>query len=288
MKSLILGARGMIGSALAKQIPDAVLGVSLESTEKNQVYADIVKYETLFRVFSEHRPDIVYLCAAISDVDKCEDLGTNHVNVVGSRNVIRLCEAFNSKLVFFSSSYIFDGKSENPYSVLDEPSPLNNYGIQKHAVERIILTSDARYIIIRTVGVYGEERMKNNFAKAVIDGIFHGRKVFVPKDQFVNPILSNDLAKIAIRLSDREQGVFHVAGDTCLSKSDWARQIAKFFDFGVERLEKLIVPLSSDRMKDRAERPKMACLDCVGLGALGIEVPSFESGLLKFLTLEYV
>jgi dTDP-4-dehydrorhamnose reductase len=210
-------------------------------------------------------------------------LSTNHVNVAGSINVLRLCEMFNSKLIFFSSSYIFDGKSDKPYTITDEPSPLNNYGIQKHTVERAILKSDARYVIIRTVGVYGEERMKKNFAKAIISAIFSGKKVFVPKDQFVNPILSNDLAKIAIKLSDKEQGVFHVAGDTCISKANWASKIAKYFD-----LEKLVVPLSSDQMKQqRALRPSMGCLDCVGLKSLGIEVPSFESGLLKFLTLEY-
>jgi len=283
MKNLIIGARGMVGSALAKQLPDALLGVSLEPTEKNQFYIDITKYETLFNVFSEHRPDVVYLPAAITDVDKCEDFGTNHVNVAGSIKVLRLCEMFESKLVFFSSSYIFDGKSPTPYKITDEPAPLNNYGIQKCTVERMILKSDAKYVILRTVGVYGEERMKKNFAKAVIAGIFAGRKVYVPKDQFVNPILSNELSKIAIRLADKEQGLFHVAGDTCISKSDWAKKIAKYFG-----LEKLIIPLSSDEMKQqKATRPKMGCLECIGLEALDIKVPSFEEGMLNFLTLEY-
>lgn len=282
MKSLIIGARGLVGSALAKRLPEALLGVNIEPSDSRQVYTDITKYETLFRVFSEHRPDVVYLPAAITDVDKCEDESTNIVNVRGSLNVLRLCEAFESKLIFFSSSYVFDGSSAEPYRTTDEPNPLNNYGIQKHTIERMILKSSARYVIIRTVGVYGEERMKKNFAKAIISNIFAGRRVYVPSDQYVNPILSNDLAEISVSLAEGGQGIFHAAGDTCISKADWALKIAAYFD-----LADMVTPLPSEEMKQRAARPKMGCLDCSGLESAGIPIPSFEGGMLRFLMMEY-
>jgi nucleoside-diphosphate-sugar epimerase len=60
-RDLIIGARGLVGSALAKRIPDALLGISVEPKEKNQVYTDVAKYETLLRVFSTYRPKTVYL-----------------------------------------------------------------------------------------------------------------------------------------------------------------------------------------------------------------------------------
>jgi dTDP-4-dehydrorhamnose reductase len=227
MKSLIIGSRGLVGSALARQIPNAILGIPVEAKNKNERYCDVTKYETLFKVFSNERPDVVYLPAAIAHVDRCEEsAGTDVVNVRGAITVLRLCESFNAKLVYFSSSYVFDGTKKEPYTIQDETHPVNKYGVQKETVEQTILKSDAQYVIVRTVGVYGTERLKKNFAKQVISAIFAAQRVYVPNDQIMNPILSTELARISIRLADKYQGLFHVAGDTCLSKYEFALKIA--------------------------------------------------------------
>lgn len=288
MRTLIIGSQGLVGSALTKEIKkftpekDIIEGIPVEAKTPNQRYMDVMKYETLFKVFSDFRPQIVYLPACIAHVDKCEDLGTNLVNIRGMITVLRLCEQFESKLVWFSSSYVFDGKSDIPYPTTADTCPINNYGLQKETVERTILKSDAKFVIVRTVGVFGEERKKKNFGKQIISAIFNGKKVFVPTDQFMNPILSIDLAKITVKLAERENGLFHVASDTCVSKYEFAYKIAKYFS-----LEGLIVGVTSDEMKQRAPRPKMGALDCSGLKAVGLKVPSFEGGILKFLELEY-
>lgn len=282
MKNLIIGSQGLVGTALRKCLPDALNGVQVEAKEKNQVYVDLVKYETLFKVFSEYRPQVVYLPASITHVDKCEDMSTNVVNVKGAITVLRLCEQFEAKLIYYSSSYVFDGSMNVPYPTTAYTAPINNYGVQKQTVERTILNSDAKFVIIRTVGVYGEERRKKNFGKQVIACIFAGRQVFAPNDQFMNPILSSDLAHISVKLAEKANGLFHVASDTSVSKYEFARKIARYFN-----LDHLVVPMTSEEMKQRAARPKMGSLDCSGLTGVGIEVPSFERGILRFLEQEY-
>lgn len=285
MKSLIIGSQGLVGSALKRKLPDALEGIHREidkRKDKNKVHIDLTKYETLFRVFSDYRPQVVYLPAAITNVDKCEGVGANHVNVLGSTTVLRLCEQFESKLVFFSSSYVFDGKSDAPYLPNAEKNPINNYGIQKSTVEDLILKSDAKFVIVRTVGVFGVEKAKKNFAKQVISTVFKGQKIFVPNDQYMNPILSDDLARITIQLAERENGLFHVAGDTSLSKYDFAVKIAKYFG-----LEGNVVGISTDEMKQVAARPRMGSLDCSRLTKLGITIPSLDAALVSFLALEF-
>lgn len=282
MKSLIIGARGLVGTALRKYLPSALCGISVETKEKNEVYTDITKYESLFKVFSSYRPQVVYLSAAITHVDKCEDAGTNIVNVRGATTVLRLCEMFDAKLVYFSSSYVFDGKKKLPYLPQDDPNPLNNYGKQKLVMENLILQSDAPSLILRTVGVYGEERLKKNFAKQVISAVFKGQKVYAPVDQQMNPILSDDLAKVAIRLAEKHRGIWHVAGDECISKYEFARRIASYFSF-----ENLIHGVTTSEMNQKAIRPENGCLDCSELERTNIPVPDFESGLIHFLGKEF-
>ena len=279
MRTLIIGSNGLVGTALSKLIPDAIQGVQFEAQTKQQRYIDITKYETLFKVFSSFRPQIVYLAGAIADVNKCEDWGTSIVNVRGSTNVLRLCESFESKLVFYSSSYVFDGKKESPYTTEDEPNPIQQYGKQKLTMENLISQSELDYLIIRTVGVFGEERRKKNFAKQVISSTMAGRDVFAPTDQYMNPILSDDLARISIQLSKKSNGVFHVAGDTCLSKYEFAKRIASVFGY-----EDKIKPATTKEMNQRALRPEMGCLDCSELLELDIEIPSLSNGIQSFLS----
>jgi len=285
MKSLIIGSQGLVGTALSRNLPKdkTLCGVQMEAKDKGQVYIDITKYETLLRVFSNFRPDVVYLAGAISDVNKCEDWGTSIVNVRGSTNVLRLCEMFESTLVFYSSSYVFDGKKASPYSPEDEPNPVQQYGKQKLTMENLISTSELDYLIIRTVGVFGTERKKKNFAKQVISSVFAGKEVHAPTDQYMNPILSDNLAEIAVALVKQQaHGLFHVAGDTCISKFEFARRIAGYFGY-----ENKIVATTSEEMKQRALRPAMGCLDCSGLLEYDIEIPSLDGGLQTFLASEW-
>lgn len=278
MRTLIIGAQGLVGSALARQLPDALQGIQFEAQQKNQRYVDITKYETLFKVFDKFRPQIVYLCAAIADVNKCEDITTGIVNVRGVTTVLRLCESFESKLIWFSSSYVFDGKSKSPYKEDDDANPIQNYGLQKLQMEKLIKESDANYLIIRTVGVFGKERRKKNFAKQVINSVFAGKEVNAPNDQWMNPILSDDLARVTIRLAEKKSGIFHVAGDECVTKYEYAKRIAGYFNLGDK-----VHPKTSEEMGQVAKRPKMGCLDCCELENLGTAIPSLSAGMQRFL-----
>lgn len=284
MKTLIIGARGLIGSALSRQIPNAICGIPVETHKKNFVYLDITKYETLFKVFSLLRPDVVYLTAAIAHVDRCEQSkGTDVVNINGTKTVLSLCDAFGSKLVWFSSSYVFDGNKRGAYREMDETCPINYYGEQKRIIEESIAVSGVSHIVIRTVGVYGTERLKKNFAKQVISNTFAGRNVYAPSDQYMNPILSDDLAKVTVHLVDKGfKGLIHVSGNECISKYDFAKRVAE--NFG---MQELVLAVKTSDMSQRAKRPKNGCLDCSYLESLGIQIPSFRGGLARFMSMAY-
>ena len=285
MKSLIIGSGGLVGTALTRCLPTAIQGVQMEAKNKQQIYVDIIKYETMLKAFSVHRPQIVYMAGAITDVNKCEDYGTSVVNVKGTIEALRLCEQFECKLVFYSSSYVFDGTKESPYTTQDETSPLQRYGKQKEAVENVILQSEADYLIIRTVGIFGQERKRKNFAQQVLKSVFAGKDVYAPVDQYMNPVWSNDLARISVKLAQQSsaRGVFHVAGDICLSKFEFAQRIAGYFGY-----EDKVQPLTTPEMKQRAPRPMMGCLDCSDLLDWGMDIPSLDNGIQKFLGSEFL
>jgi dTDP-4-dehydrorhamnose reductase len=99
-------------------------------------------------------------------------------------------------------------------------------------------------------------------------------------------VWSVDLAKLVLKISDRyTREIFHVAGDKCLSKYEFAINIA--YKLGCKKPHEIIIGMKSSDMRQLANRPKNGCLDCGQLTARAMSVPNFEKGLWKFVVSEY-
>lgn len=275
MSDLIFGSSGLVGRALHRAA-DKAFGIPHDMV-------DINDYTSMLQVFETHRPKIVYLAAANSNVDACEDKRTDAVNVGGTIMCLRLCEMFDAKLVWFSSSYVFNGLSRVPYNEQHPTDPVQHYGVQKETVERHILHSGHKALIVRTVGVFGSEQGNKNFVKQVATSVSANKKVFAPADQYMNPIYAVDLAELTIKLAQKYYGIWHVAGDDVVSKYDFAREIARFF--GKERM---VEAVTSDKIKQKAARPSMGALDCTEMCQhLKVGSPGLLARLNTFLDGEY-
>jgi len=286
--NLVIGANGLVGSALMRHLSDAVGTFHTNKDnlcpDRKYEYLDVTDSKNIADVFKKHKPKKVFLAAANPHVDACEKPNTDIVNVDGLKQVILISAIFRSQLIFFSSSYVFDGKSQTAYKPTDDPYPINRYGRQKEIIENCIFefSDEVQYLIIRTVGVFGEEGKPKNFVSQIIKAVAENKKVHVPTDQTMNPVYAMDLAKVVIHLSNRYMDeVFHVAGDKCMSKYDFAIKIA--YKLGCTKPHDLIVGVKSEDMKQVANRPSNGCLDCRTLETRAMNVPNFEKGLAKFL-----
>jgi dTDP-4-dehydrorhamnose reductase len=287
MTDLVIGANGLVGNALMCYLSDAVgtfrNGVDNTLEGRKYEYLDLVDKVGVKELFNKHKPKRVFLAAANPHVDGCENPDTDKVNIHGVSSVIENCDIHNSQIVFFSSSYVFDGKSQTPYKPYDPTDPINRYGRQKETIEKVLLSREGlQYLIIRTVGVFGEEGKAKNFVSQVVKAVAENKKIHVPVDQTMNPIHAMDLAKTTIHLSDRYSGsIFHVAGNHCVSKYEFAVKVA--YKLGVPKPHDLIISVKSEDMKQMAIRPANGCLDCKTLESHAISVPNLERGLNKFL-----
>lgn len=283
--NVVIGANGLVGSSLMKYLGDAVGTYHTNkdnlSTDRCYEYLDITEKEEVNSFFDKHRPKRVFIAAANPNVDACENFGTDKVNVYGVSNIISNCDVWHSQVIFFSTSYVFNGESQVAYKPHDETFPIQRYGRQKEDIEKILKSREGlSWLIIRTVGVFGDD--PKNFASYVKKALSEGNKVKVPIDQIMNPIHAMDLAKTSIHLSDRYTGdIFHVAGDKCLSKYEWAIKIA--YKMNVKQPHKQVIGITTENLNQFANRPLNGCLDCKSLEARAIKIPSFEKGLTRFV-----
>ncbi|MEE8425439.1 MAG: lipopolysaccharide biosynthesis protein RfbH, partial [Elusimicrobiota bacterium] len=205
------------------------------------------------------KPDVVFMALNTSGgVDACEEAPAlaDAVIVRGTKNVLAAAARHKSKVIFYSSDYVFDGKS-GPYSEEDKPNPVNAYGRAKLTAERLVSAYPHGHLIIRTTAVYSWQRGSKNFAMQVFERLGAGRRLKVPKDQLCNPTLAEQLAESSLRLVLAEaEGIYNVVGSTRTDRSELAKGIAKALAFDPA----LIQPIATSKLSQKAARPLNAGL----------------------------
>lgn len=220
--TLIFGG-GQLGLSLKYFFHDAAV---IYHSGENREIVDIANYASLERVFKIYKPDIVINAAAFTDVDRCESekpMAFN-TNALGVFNIARLCRIHSSKLVHFSTDYVFNG-STGLYKEDSVPDPVNYYGFSKSIGDAFALSLD-HSLVIRTSGVYGSSR---NFPIFVYNSLLNGKNVNALKGYY-SPISSHLLAKATAEIMKNENvdGILNIAGDR-ISRYEFALKIAETF-----------------------------------------------------------
>lgn len=187
-KCLVTGGLGFIGSNLVKKLVEEghdVIVIDNLSTgdirNKNRktelIIADI-QDESIYKELPV--VDYVFHLAALARIQNSiqDPISANNVNVNGTLNILEFCKKVNAKLIFSSSSSIYEG-SELPTKETSEIMPKNPYALQKYICEQWIkMYSDLYsldYTILRYFNVYGESQILTGAYAAVI-GIFLNQK----------------------------------------------------------------------------------------------------------------
>lgn len=281
MKVLIIGASGLVGSHLlfaCQQRKWEVLGTYFQNFSEGLIPLSITNKVELQKLLEEYQPEIVFLPAFISNVDYCEQHPdeTYRVNVIGCLNVIQICQTNKIKLVFYSSDYVFDGKS-GPYQESDKAQPISVYGQQKLIVENYITELLTNYLILRITVIYGTEKQRKNFLIRLIKTLRNNQEIKVPKDQIGSPTLVNDIADASCDLIEANaQGLFHVSSEDIISRYDFACQCAKFCDLPINK----IIPIETSKLEQLAKRPLNAGLiSCRLKSNLNYKLKNVHQGL---------
>ena len=259
MSTLVLGASGQVGQHLMNAL----------RASGRDVYGTCWKHHV-----EGLRAHTVYVAAALSHVDYCE----SHPDDSYAINVapIELLASTGVRIVFFSTEYVFAGNA-GPYRETDPVAPLNVYG--EHKVRAELALPEAA-LIIRTTVVYGAESQRKNFIYRVIDTLRSGRELRVPDDQVGSPTYAPILARAAVCLEEQgAHGTYNVAGDTRVSRYEFAREAARVFQLDAD----LVRPVSTDDLRQPARRPLDAGLVTEkAQSVLGFPLIGYCDGLRAF------
>ena len=225
MKYLIIGGTGVIGYKILQHIRKEDSSVKFTFLNNKQILKNshflnienLIETKNLIKKIS---PDIVIHCSALSNIDFCENnkRKAESINVLGTKNIVEGCKESNSKIVYISTSFVFDGKKK--YSENDNTSPSTFYGFTKFKGEEIIKDSNIPFLILRTDQPYSwiEQWQHTNSVIRVIDSL-KKKKIFYEVNDWYNvPTYVPDFVNATMKLIKlKKEGVFHVSGSDFLN-----------------------------------------------------------------------
>jgi dTDP-4-dehydrorhamnose reductase len=143
------------------------------------------------------RPRWIVNAGAYTAVDKAESelelayaINAEAVRVMGAE-----AKALGAGVLHFSTDYVFEGLSSEPYREADETRPVSVYGASKLAGENALAESGAGHLIFRTSWVYGVRG--KNFLLTILKLARERERLQVVADQHGAPTWSRDLARMA-------------------------------------------------------------------------------------------
>jgi dTDP-4-dehydrorhamnose reductase len=258
LKILVTGSNGQLGSEF-KELSQGIADTFIFSTIKD---LDITDEDSLFSFYNKNNFDLILNCAAYTAVDKAEDERdlAYRVNHLGVRNLAKLCQEKNIKLIHFSTDYVFDGRNSSPYKETDDVWPQGIYGKSKLAGEQEILKFDISALIIRTSWLYS--RFGHNFVKSMLKLGQSREKLNIVFDQIGTPTNALDLAEATLKCVARcdlwqdKQEIYHFSNEGVASWYDFALAI-----FDNHEIECDVMPILSADYPTRAKRPHFSVLD---------------------------
>jgi dTDP-4-dehydrorhamnose reductase len=255
MKVMVTGASGFIGSYMSEHFRPG---------QKPQERWDVTDESLVRKVVGKLDPEVIIHCAAIKDIELCEQKPKEalKVNLLGTYNIAKECKG--RKLIFISTDMVFSG-TKGMHTVDDAPNPNTVYGYSKMAAEEVVKGLDD-YAICRTSAVYGWTRRKS-FSMWLYDKLKSGSTIDVYDNIQSSPTYVENLCQMVDDIiKKRLTGTYHTCGPNRMSKFDFALAFAEAFGFDREKIKAAKAKEAQDISLDAAKGGRLFKFDDVSKG----------------------
>lgn len=281
MKALVTGVKGQLGFDVVKELEKrgyTAIGVDIDEM-------DITDAESVNRVINDTKPHVVIHCAAWTAVDAAEEEENipkvNAVNAVGTENIAKACKEINSKMIYISTDYVFDGQGTEPWQPdCKDYKPLNVYGKTKLLGELAVSQTLEKYFIVRIAWVFGLNG--KNFIKTMLNVGKKYDTVRVVNDQIGTPTYTYDLARLLVDMAETDKyGYYHATNEGgYISWYDFTCEIFKQAGYTTR-----VIPVTTEEYGlSKAARPFNSRLDKSKLIENGFKpLPDWKDALARYL-----
>ena len=220
-KILVTGGDGRFAKVLKRD------NIKLDLHFVSKKECNILSEKSILKAIKKIKPKMILHTAALSrpmnihekDINRSIDL-----NIIGTANLVKVCNKFNIKIIYFSTSYVYEGTKGN-YSEDSPVKPFNNYGLSKLGGESAVLMYK-NSLILRLTMTEKPFMYKKAYSNLISNYMFH-----------------EDLVKILPKVINKK-GILNVGG-----KSQSVYSFAKYNNSKVKKIKatsKIKMPLKQN------------------------------------------
>jgi dTDP-4-dehydrorhamnose reductase len=275
MKILILGAKGMLGSALAEEFKN---GNEVLAWGREEL--DVADPEAMASAITSDI-DVIVNAAAMTDIDDVEGKldEAMKVNARPAAALADICNVLGMTYVHFSSEHVFPGRDNRGYDERGKTEPVQVYGSSKAQAEKFAVDNDRTYIV-RTSRLFGAPGTSTNAKASFIEKIKNAASsqgsINSVHDEVASPTYVKDLAKAVRELVDAKKpyGIYHITNS---GMATWYQFVSKIVE--LSKINATVTPVSRREMPSVAPRPRYGMLVNTKLPPLR----SWEDALADYL-----
>ena len=245
MRALITGGGGQLASDLQTLLGDDAVALS-------HAELDIDDPASIDRAFDEHRPDVVFNCAAFHNVDQCErEPDQSWATNVRAVTRARRSATPSSSTCARTTSSTAAARSRTARTTCRHPRSV--YALTKLAGEYAALGYAEDSLVVRSGGLYGfagNASKGGNFVQRMIGRAREQGQLKMVADQRLQPTFTEDLAKALVEAVERDAtGVLHLTNEGAMSWHDFTVAIMENagIDVPIEAGTTTIAPGGVDR-----------------------------------------
>lgn len=283
MKIWIAGAAGQLGCALNDMAPIHQADAEILNTDIEEV--DVTDLNQVLKFALEEKPDVIFDCAAVTDVGVCEKSPefAYKVNAIGARNLAIATSKIGARILLLSTDDVFNGIRQVPYHEFDETDPMTVYGRSKLAGENYVKEFARDHFIIRSNWVFGRGSDKN-FVNQILKAVETKTELHISDDQYGSPTSANALAAFMLHLINTEEyGTYHVTCSGVCNRYEFAKEIVRLAGKEVN-----IIPVPTRKAEYCSARPTFTVLDNFLINVLGFhKMPTWIDALEEYIEQEY-
>jgi dTDP-4-dehydrorhamnose reductase len=283
---LVTGANGQLGQcfqALAATTPQ------LQWHFASSRELDIAQNGAADQLLAALKPIWCINCAAYTAVDKAETEpeAARSVNTFGAARLARACARTGTRMIHFSTDYVYHGRNNHPLTETDPVRPRGVYARTKLAGEKAVAKALPGAMIIRTAWVYSE--FGHNFVKTMLRLSAERPELRVVFDQIGSLTYGPNLARAVLNIVQQVEqkpetsiaGIWHYSNEGVCSWFDVAHAVVEMAGRNCQ-----VLPIETRDFPTPAQRPPFSLLNKGKIKtAFALQIPHWRDSLQQCLHL---
>jgi dTDP-4-dehydrorhamnose reductase len=227
---LIVGATGTLGQVVYAQARRRGLSVVAAARNGAEIAIDLEDPPSVERVFTEAAPTVAINCAALTDLEACEDDPSRamRVNSEGVAHLARASRSRGSRLVHVSTDHFFSGDGRALHGEDAGVRLVNEYARSKYSGEAMAREIPGALVIRTNFTGWRGWRDRPTFIEWATDAIGSDAEVTGFDDYITSTIDARSLADALLDLvALGSEGLLNVGSRNAVSKFEFLKRLAR-------------------------------------------------------------